>query len=339
MKNRYTNETIAGVFVVIGLIGLVFMVISLGDVDLFSSGRYALYAQFQSVTGLRSGTPVEMNGVRVGKVAQIRLDHATHLAMVELKLPEDIVVYEDGAASIRTEGIIGDAYVTIAPGGKGRVLKPGETIKKTAYPFESFAETAQELPLKEIADKFSSTLSGIERLVNSGELSDAIHNLNQTFIVTQNFVRRLDKHVEPVMVELKDTEQSVQKLADHLDARIDPVLTGITAATVAARRALNQMERTLALKEGRPAALATSLKEAADAIRRVADATRPAVLQAEKTFANIRALTDRDSQEIFRINETLKELSAAARSVRNWAEYLERHPEALIRGKGDMRSR
>jgi paraquat-inducible protein B len=37
------------------------------------------------------------------------------------------------------------------------------------------------------------------------------------------------------------------------------------------------------------------------------------------------------------LRKTLKELSSASRSIRNWADYLERHPEALIRGKGDYR--
>ena len=37
---------------------------------------------------------------------------------------------------------------------------------------------------------------------------------------------------------------------------------------------------------------------------------------------------------IYQITTTLKELSAAARSIRVWADYLERHPEALLRGKG-----
>ena len=61
---------------------------------------------------------------------------------------------------------------------------------------------------------------------------------------------------------------------------------------------------------------------------------KPAVIEAEAAIENIRSITEQDSPDRRQINIMLRELSAAARSIRNWAEYLERHPEALIRGKG-----
>lgn len=62
-------------------------------------------------------------------------------------------------------------------------------------------------------------------------------------------------------------------------------------------------------------------------------------MQAEKALSNIDALTAEDSIEIYQIRNTLKELSAAARSIKNWADYLERHPEAILRGKGSAHTR
>jgi paraquat-inducible protein B len=48
-------------------------------------------------------------------------------------------------------------------------------------------------------------------------------------------------------------------------------------------------------------------------------------------------LVARDSVLNQEIRRTLRELSAAARSIRGMADYLERHPEALIKGKGGSR--
>jgi len=42
----------------------------------------------------------------------------------------------------------------------------------------------------------------------------------------------------------------------------------------------------------------------------------------------------RTRTEVDELAETLKELAAAARSLRDMADYLERHPEALLHGKG-----
>ena len=90
---------------------------------------------------------------------------------------------------------------------------------------------------------------------------------------------------------------------------------------------MSQIEKTFALESGAPGQLASSIKAAADA-------ARSALTQAEKTLSDIRPLTAEDSTIIYQLNTTLKEPSAAARSIRIWADYLERHPEALIRGKG-----
>lgn len=45
---------------------------------------------------------------------------------------------------------------------------------------------------------------------------------------------------------------------------------------------------------------------------------------------------DEDSRTMMDLNKMLRDFSSAAQSLRNWADYLERHPEALIRGKGGM---
>ena len=74
-------------------------------------------------------------------------------------------------------------------------------------------------------------------------------------------------------------------------------------------------------------------------IRGAADSVRNALDETEKAMVNIGVLTSADSTVIYQINQTLKELSDAARSIRIWADYLERHPEALIRGKGGARGR
>lgn len=46
---------------------------------------------------------------------------------------------------------------------------------------------------------------------------------------------------------------------------------------------------------------------------------------------------DEDSRTMLDLNKMLRDFSAAAQSLRNWADYLERHPEALLRGKGGSR--
>ena len=59
----------------------------------------------------------------------------------------------------------------------------------------------------------------------------------------------------------------------------------------------------------------------------------PLFVQAQSTLASADGLVGADSQARYDLNALLKELTGAARSIRVFADYLERHPDALIRGK------
>ena len=131
---KYSNETIAGIFVVIGLICVGYMTVQLGSVSIFGDDSYALKARFTTVSGLRVGNPVEMLGMQIGKVSQFKMDQEDQLAEVELKIKNGIAIYDDAIASIKTAGLIGDKYVLIDAGGGGELLKAGDTIIETEAP-------------------------------------------------------------------------------------------------------------------------------------------------------------------------------------------------------------
>lgn len=131
-KNRY--ETIAGIFVLIGLVCVGYMTVKLGKVRLWGNDSYPLYARFNSVSGLRAGNTVEMLGIQIGEVANFKLDQEKQVVIVEFKINEGIKVYDDAIASIKTSGLIGDRYVSLDAGGGGLILKPGGVITQTESP-------------------------------------------------------------------------------------------------------------------------------------------------------------------------------------------------------------
>ena len=131
---KYSNETIVGIFVVLGLAAISFMAVRLGNVSLFGDNTYALYAPFNTVSGLRIGNSVEMLGMEVGRVAAFRMDQERQQAIVELRIQKGIQVYDDAIASIKTAGLIGDKYVEVDPGGGGSLLEHGDTIIETESP-------------------------------------------------------------------------------------------------------------------------------------------------------------------------------------------------------------
>lgn len=128
---KYTMETIVGIFVVFGLICVGYMTVKLGKIDLLSDDSYTIVANFTTVTGLRIGSPVNILGIDVGRVERITMDQENLRAVVHLKVKKDIKIYDDAIASIKTEGLIGDKYLSIDPGGGGDLLKPNGVITDT----------------------------------------------------------------------------------------------------------------------------------------------------------------------------------------------------------------
>lgn len=133
---KISIETIVGIFVLIGIICIGYMSIKLGNVNIFKTDTYKLYAKFTSVSGLRINNTVEMLGMEIGRVTSFKMDQERQLAIVEMQVDNGIKVYEDAIASIKTSGLIGERYINISPGGAYDLLGPGETIADTEPPID-----------------------------------------------------------------------------------------------------------------------------------------------------------------------------------------------------------
>ena len=133
-KNVY--ESIAGMFVFVGLIVLVYMTVSLGNVSLFDDDFMVLKARFNTVTGLRAGNPIEMYGIEIGHVAELTIDDEVQMAMATLNIQKSAQIYSDAIASIKTAGLIGDKFISIDPGGSGKILDHNDIIINTESPVD-----------------------------------------------------------------------------------------------------------------------------------------------------------------------------------------------------------
>jgi phospholipid/cholesterol/gamma-HCH transport system substrate-binding protein len=133
---KYSKETTVGVFILLGLVSVVYMAVKLGNVSLFGEDSYVMYARFNKVTGLRIGNPVNMMGLKVGRVSALSVDQEKQKAVVELRIQKGLKIYDDAIAAIKTEGLIGDKYVDVDAGGGGDLLKPGDTIIETVSPVD-----------------------------------------------------------------------------------------------------------------------------------------------------------------------------------------------------------
>ena len=95
------------------------------------AGSYELTASFRSVEGVRVGTDVRLAGVKVGTVTALELNPQTFFADAVLSVQEGIVLPDDSAALISSEGLLGGNFVELVPGGSLDNLTPGAEIEDT----------------------------------------------------------------------------------------------------------------------------------------------------------------------------------------------------------------
>ncbi len=128
---KLKKETAVGLFVLAGIIAIAYMAVNLGNVQLFSDKYNSIHANFSDISGLKVNAPVQMFGVKVGYVGAIGLDQKNDVATVEMRIDKDVKLTDDAIVSVKTNGLIGDKYLKIAPGGLGDPVKPGDTLFDT----------------------------------------------------------------------------------------------------------------------------------------------------------------------------------------------------------------
>jgi len=131
MQSSYRRiEMTVGTFVLVGILGIVYLALRLGEVGGLGASGYLLKAHFQDVGGIRAGADVMIAGVAVGRIETVSLKGEEE-AEVVMRIDHGVNITSDAIASVRTKGIIGDRYVRILQGADDHYLKSGDSISET----------------------------------------------------------------------------------------------------------------------------------------------------------------------------------------------------------------
>jgi phospholipid/cholesterol/gamma-HCH transport system substrate-binding protein len=131
--NRRIYDFWVGLFVVVGLLSLTFLVLRVSNAsEGGAKATYRVSAAFDNIGGLKVRAPVKSAGVVVGRVSGIQLDPKTYRANVTIDIEQAYKFSKDSSAEILTSGILGDQYVGLEPGGDETNLKDGDKITLTS---------------------------------------------------------------------------------------------------------------------------------------------------------------------------------------------------------------
>jgi len=349
------SKAVIGVFVVGAIALAVAGVLVFGSGQFFQKKLIRVMYFDGSVKGLKVGAPVVFQGVQIGSVKDISVQMNTE--DMSFKVPViveiDPATYRDpnfkldekkwkeeaarrGLRAVLELQSVVTGLLQIAlefkPGSEARLVggdTPYPEIPTAPSDLEKFAATLKELPLKELVGQISETLESIRQFVAAPELHDSVRHLNETIVSVKDLVRHADQKVIDRAALLLE---NADRLVVDVDGQLQPLLGK-------AGKTIGDVDKLVVNVNQAVLPLSRKLQTTAETFTTTSEAVRPALRNAEKALANIEAMTRQGSRERESLDNALKELSAAARSIKNWADYLERHPEALILGKGQAGQR
>ena len=129
--NNSRVEIAVGLFLVAGFLAFGWLALQLGEVPWLSSGRtYTIYADFDNISGVKTGAEVQIAGVTIGTVSGLTLSDDDQ-ARAALQLDKAIKIPKDSIASVKSQGIIGDKLIAISLGGDEENYQAGGVILDT----------------------------------------------------------------------------------------------------------------------------------------------------------------------------------------------------------------
>lgn len=146
MKNKKMLEALVGGFVILGIVGLIFLAYKVSSVNkVGKNGTYTVYANFNSVSGLKNGASVTIAGVKIGQVESIAINKKTYNAKVAISIDnryDNIPL--DSSVSVLTQGLLGEKYLGIDVGADIEFLQNGD----------EFDFTKSAIVLERMVDRF-----------------------------------------------------------------------------------------------------------------------------------------------------------------------------------------
>ena len=133
MQHTNTQDTLVGLFVASGIIGLFFLAMQVSNLSSFvSDDSYTITARFENSGGLKIKSPVSAAGVKIGRVTDISFDPKSYESIVKMSINSKYnTLPDDTTASIFTAGLLGEQYVNLDAGGSDTPLKNDGKIEIT----------------------------------------------------------------------------------------------------------------------------------------------------------------------------------------------------------------
>lgn len=355
--SQKASPTLIGLFVLGAVALFTAGILIFGSGKFFRDARtYVLYFQ-GDVANLKPGAPVTFRGVKIGAVTAVVLNFdardmalripvfieidSRQIRMVNGTIPaveRDNIMPELVKRGLRAQlkmqsiltgqlGVELDFHPETQPRllGLKASLNGEEYVELPTIPseIERIQKTLKQLPFETMVAKAISSLEAIEEIVKSEELRVALVAFTATMKNVETMTTTLNRQIPEVATAAEEALGEIRRLAVNAGKEINTLNANLAAALDGTGKLVNDFD-----SQVRP--LARDLHE-------TMASARTTLKRADDALEAFRGIASKDAATGYRLYSALDELSNAARAIRVFAEYLERHPEALIRGKEGTR--
>jgi len=258
-----------------------------------------------SIRGLEVNAPVELKGIKVGRVADIRLefdatDTSFHIpVLIELE-PERIVSRHPSATATDPHAVV----KTLVERGLRAQLKTGSLLTG-----QLFVDLTMEP---------DSALHLLDYESDYPQLPTVAGNMAQMTASVKSILNKIEG------IDL-------QAMSKHVVAILEGTNSLVHAPEL--RQSIAQVHDTLALFHTMLQHLDPKMNDLTTNIDQTIIAGRAAVAQSEQTLKLINTMLDPKAPMQYRVQQMMLEVGDMARSVRVLVDLLERNPNAIIFGK------
>ncbi len=324
--NKKISPTMIGAFVLGAVALIVAAVLLIGSGRLFLHSRdFVLYFE-GSVNGLRVGAPVKFKGVEIGSVQKILLQLAPDLSVpripVIIRIDAEKITKLGGSDTALTDPQVAKALID--QGLRGQLQ------------MESIVTGLLYVGL----DFFPDTPAHFVQTAQNGspyqEIPTTPSIFEQAQDVTARIITRLGEiDFQGMLTSLEQTSKGINSLISSPELRgslqeLQRTMPRVEEAVVTIREMAKNVDQSLT-------GLSGDLKQTSSDTRAALKQANETMKEAQTAIANVKTLVDPDSQTFYELTKSLREVSAAARSLKQLSSYLERNPRALIFGKPETK--
>lgn len=305
--SRQASKSLIGAFVLGALVLVVAGIVIFGSGKLFTKTNKSVMFFEGSVKGLHVGAPVVFHGVEIGHVTDIILE--VNKRDLTAFIPVYIEISQQKMVPIGGDHIYDKQFLQ-------DLIKKG---LRAQVQLQSFV-TGQLMVNLDFYPNTTIRLVGLEK--RYPEIPTIPSGLEQ-------LSKRLEElPLKEIADRLNETLAGINRLVQNLNTEIGPLVSDIKGTADAARATFAQAEKTLRFDEGVPGQIGSSIKE-------TLSAAQDTLKNGNEAAKNINVIALKNANFGYEIGRTLEQIAELSRSLRVLADYLERHPEALLRGKSN----